>query len=179
MGEDFEYIKGDVIYGRNLIPTAGYLCFTNLGMMIGQLYMEISVVIESVKFICAIIIPKESIIEIIIMIQKVSVRLFENIDVIVAGSIEIYSIKDNEKKPISNPNIEEFNAYCDRKKKCKIRYNFEKCSKESWILLREINKIPKNTLSITINSNKFNLLKEIQTELANEIRVILVENSMV
>lgn len=70
--EYFEYIKGHVIDGRNLFPATGYLCLVwqTLGMMIGQLYMEISVIIENVKFNRATTIPKDGTVEMTVMIQK-------------------------------------------------------------------------------------------------------------
>lgn len=70
--EDFEFISGHVIDGRNLFPATGYLCLVweTLGMMIGKLYMEVSVVIKNIKFNRATTIPKEGKVEMIIMIQK-------------------------------------------------------------------------------------------------------------
>lgn len=70
--EEFEYINGHVIDGRNLFPATGYLCLVweTLGMMTGQLYTEISVVITNVKFNRATTIPKEGKLEMIVIIQK-------------------------------------------------------------------------------------------------------------
>lgn len=70
--EDFEYVIGHVVDGRNLFPATGYLCLVweTLGMMIGKLYMDISVVIKNVKFNRATTIPKEGQVEMTVMIQK-------------------------------------------------------------------------------------------------------------
>lgn len=70
--EDFEYIKGHVIDGRNLFPATGYLCLVweTLGMMMGEFYTETSVVMENVKFNRATTMPKEGKVEMIVMIQK-------------------------------------------------------------------------------------------------------------
>lgn len=58
--------------GRNLYPATGYmvLVWETLGMMMGELYNEISVVFENIRFIRATNIPKEGNLEFTIMIQK-------------------------------------------------------------------------------------------------------------
>ncbi|XP_068623798.1 fatty acid synthase-like [Battus philenor] len=70
--EDSEFMAGHVIDGRNLYPATGYLVMVweTLGMMMGELFMEISVVFENVRFQRATNIPKEGNLEFIIMIQK-------------------------------------------------------------------------------------------------------------
>ncbi|XP_046832939.1 fatty acid synthase-like isoform X2 [Vespa crabro] len=72
--EEFQYVSGHMIVGRNLFPATGYLCLVweTFGMMIGRLYTEVFVVIENVKFNRATTIPIEGKIEMIVMIQKVS-----------------------------------------------------------------------------------------------------------
>lgn len=69
---DYESMAGHIIDGRNLFPATGYLSLVweTLGMMHGELYTEISVVFEDVKFIRATNIPKEGEIEFTVMIQK-------------------------------------------------------------------------------------------------------------
>ncbi|XP_046832940.1 fatty acid synthase-like isoform X3 [Vespa crabro] len=71
--EEFQYVSGHMIVGRNLFPATGYLCLVweTFGMMIGRLYTEVFVVIENVKFNRATTIPIEGKIEMIVMIQKV------------------------------------------------------------------------------------------------------------
>ncbi|XP_022831505.1 fatty acid synthase [Spodoptera litura] len=70
--EDSEYMAGHVVDGRNLYPATGYLVLVweTLGMMMGELYTEVSVVFENVRFQRATNIPKEGSLEFIIMIQK-------------------------------------------------------------------------------------------------------------
>ncbi|NP_001037478.1 p270 [Bombyx mori] len=70
--EDSEYMAGHVVDGRNLYPATGYLVLVweTLGMMMGELYTEVSVVFENVRFQRATNIPKEGNLEFIIMIQK-------------------------------------------------------------------------------------------------------------
>lgn len=70
--EDYEYMAGHVIDGRNLLPATGYLALVweTIGMMCGELYTEVSVVFEDVKFLRATTIPKEGTVELTLMVQK-------------------------------------------------------------------------------------------------------------
>ncbi|CAG4931996.1 unnamed protein product [Colias eurytheme] len=70
--EDSEYMVGHVVDGRNLYPATGYLvlAWETLGMMMGELFTEVSVVFENVRFQRATNIPKEGNLEFVIMIQK-------------------------------------------------------------------------------------------------------------
>ncbi|XP_023289558.1 fatty acid synthase [Orussus abietinus] len=74
--EDFEFMAGHVISGRNLLPATGYLAliWETVGMMRGELYTEVSVVFEDVKFLRATNIPKEGDVELTLMVQKGSGR---------------------------------------------------------------------------------------------------------
>ncbi|GBP45810.1 Fatty acid synthase [Eumeta japonica] len=82
--------------GRNLYPATGYLVMVweTLGMMMGELYTEFSVVFENVRFQRATNIPKEGNIKFIIMIQKGSgyFEIVESGASIVTG--KIYHKKD-------------------------------------------------------------------------------------
>lgn len=70
--EDSEFLVGHVVDGRNLYPATGYLVMVweTLGMMLGELYTEVSVVFEDVRFQRATNIPKDGNLEFIVMIQK-------------------------------------------------------------------------------------------------------------
>lgn len=70
--EDFEWMAGHVIDGRNLIPATGYLTliWETIGMLYGQLYTEVPVVFEDIKFLRATTIPKEGAVELMLMIQR-------------------------------------------------------------------------------------------------------------
>lgn len=70
--DKFKYVSGHVVDGRNLFPATGYLCLVweTFSMMTGQLYTEVSVVIENVKLNRATTIPKEGTIEMTVVIQK-------------------------------------------------------------------------------------------------------------
>ncbi|XP_063988184.1 fatty acid synthase-like [Diachasmimorpha longicaudata] len=69
--EDYEYMAGHVIDGRNLLPATGYLAliWETVGMMRGEMYTEVPVVFEDVKFLRATTVSKESL-ELTLMIQK-------------------------------------------------------------------------------------------------------------
>ncbi|CAH2232242.1 jg2964 [Pararge aegeria aegeria] len=70
--EDSEFMAGHVVDGRNLYPATGYLVMVweTLGMMMGELHTEVSVVFENVRFQRATNIPKDGNLEFIVMIQK-------------------------------------------------------------------------------------------------------------
>ncbi|CAD6237321.1 GSCOCG00002249001-RA-CDS, partial [Cotesia congregata] len=70
--EDYEFMTGHVIDGRNLLPATGYLAliWESLGLMVGKLYTDVSVVFDDVKFLRATTIPKEGHIELALMIQQ-------------------------------------------------------------------------------------------------------------
>ncbi|XP_033230408.1 fatty acid synthase-like [Belonocnema kinseyi] len=104
--EDYEYMSGHIIDGRNLFPATGYLylIWETLGMMRGELYSEFSVVFENVKFQRATTIPRVGSIQLMLMVQKVSgnFEVIEGGAAIVSGSIR--AIVDASKEKI-NPSI--------------------------------------------------------------------------
>lgn len=69
---DYEQLAGHIIDGRNLFPATGYLdlVWETIGMMRGELYTEVSVVFEDVRFLRATNIPSEGSIEFTVMVQK-------------------------------------------------------------------------------------------------------------
>ena len=70
--EDFEYMSGHVIDGRQILPATGYLrlVWETIALLKGQTYTDISIVFENVKFIRAIHFPKQGSVHITIMVQK-------------------------------------------------------------------------------------------------------------
>lgn len=71
--DNFEYIGGHVIDGRNLFPATGYLylAWETLGMIRGELHhTDISVVFEDIKFLRATNVSKTSSVRLTIVIQK-------------------------------------------------------------------------------------------------------------
>ncbi|XP_077295534.1 fatty acid synthase-like [Arctopsyche grandis] len=98
--DDFEYnmayMSGHVIDGRNLYPATGYLVLVweTLGMMMGELFTEVSVVFEDVRFQRATNIPKGGSLEFIVVIQRGSgnFEIIESNAAIVTG--KVYAKKD-------------------------------------------------------------------------------------
>ncbi|XP_047538488.1 fatty acid synthase-like [Vanessa atalanta] len=70
--ENYDYMVGHVIDGRNLYPATGYLLMVweSLAMMMGKLFTEVSVVFENVRFQRATNIPKGGKLEFIVAIQR-------------------------------------------------------------------------------------------------------------
>ncbi|KAF7404757.1 hypothetical protein HZH66_003663 [Vespula vulgaris] len=98
--EEFKYIKGHVVDGRNLFPGTGYLCLVweTLGMTINKLYSDRSVVMENIKFSRATTIPNEGKVKMVVMIQKGSGKfeVIEGSAVVVTG--KIYLVETNLSK---------------------------------------------------------------------------------
>ncbi|XP_046964245.1 fatty acid synthase-like [Vanessa cardui] len=70
--ENCDYMVGHIVDGRNLYPATGYIVMVweTLGMMMGQLFTEVSVVFEDVRFQRATNIPKNGDLEFTVMIQR-------------------------------------------------------------------------------------------------------------
>ncbi|XP_015113123.1 fatty acid synthase [Diachasma alloeum] len=68
--EEFEYMAGHIIDGRNVLPATGYLTLVweTVGLMRGLLFTEMSIVFEDVDFLRATTISEEPV-DITIMIQ--------------------------------------------------------------------------------------------------------------
>ncbi|XP_047538557.1 fatty acid synthase-like [Vanessa atalanta] len=67
-----EFMAGHVIDGRNLFPVTGYILMVweTLAMMMGEMAIEVSVVLENVRFQRATHIPKQGVLDFIVMIHK-------------------------------------------------------------------------------------------------------------
>nr|XP_050846949.1 fatty acid synthase-like isoform X1 [Vespula vulgaris] len=103
--EEFQYIKGHVVDGRNLFPGAGYLflVWETLGTMIEKNHTEISIVMENIKFNRATAIPKKGTVEMVVMIQKGSGKfeVQEGNAIIITGTIRnIETNISKEKVPV-------------------------------------------------------------------------------
>lgn len=70
--ENYEYMGGHVIDGKNLIPAMGYLAMVweTMGILHTEVYTELSVVFEDINFTRAVHIPKEGEIQLTVMVQK-------------------------------------------------------------------------------------------------------------
>lgn len=65
-------MSGYIIDEKNLIPAITYLnmAWETLGILQGEMHTEVSVVFEDVRFMRAIYIPKESDVQLTVMVQK-------------------------------------------------------------------------------------------------------------
>ncbi|XP_011305442.1 fatty acid synthase [Fopius arisanus] len=70
--EDYEYMEGHVIDGKNLLPATGYLLFVweTVGLMRGARYTEVPIVFEDVRFLRATTLFKDVTYKLTIMINK-------------------------------------------------------------------------------------------------------------
>ncbi|XP_050353261.1 fatty acid synthase-like [Nymphalis io] len=86
-----EFMVGHVIDGRNLYPATGYLlmAWESLAMIMGELFIEVSVVFENVRFQRATHIPKQGSLEFIVVVHRGSgqFEIFESGASIVTGTI--------------------------------------------------------------------------------------------
>ncbi|CAH2098691.1 unnamed protein product [Euphydryas editha] len=91
--DESTFLLGHVVDGRQLFPATGYLVMVweAFATIMGQLYTELSIIFENVRFQRATNIPKNGDLEFIIVIQKGS-GLFEIVESnasIVTGSIRV------------------------------------------------------------------------------------------
>ncbi|KAF7995900.1 hypothetical protein HCN44_007007 [Aphidius gifuensis] len=105
--EEFEYMAGHVIDGRTLLPATGYLVliWETVGMMKGELFTELSIVFEDVKFLRATNLPKEGVVELTLSVQKGSGKfeVSEGGAAVVTGYV----------REISNPSAEKTKCIYD------------------------------------------------------------------
>jgi len=68
--EDYEYMSGHVIDGRNLLPATGYLALVwqTIGMIKGIIYTTIPVIFKDINFIRAIHLTKNDAVQLRIAI---------------------------------------------------------------------------------------------------------------
>nr|XP_012219068.1 PREDICTED: LOW QUALITY PROTEIN: fatty acid synthase-like [Linepithema humile] len=102
-GEDYGYMTGHVIDGRNFLPATGYLMLVweTIGMMMGKMHKSIPIVFQDIKFIRATQLSNESSVILIITIQKESGKfeVTEGDSVVVTGVVRTVSNAEREMTP--------------------------------------------------------------------------------
>ncbi|XP_025994131.1 fatty acid synthase isoform X2 [Solenopsis invicta] len=126
--EDFDFMGGHVIDGRNLLPATGYLVFVwqTIGMIKGQIYTTIPIVFQDVSFIRATHLSKKEVTKLKIMIQKDGkFEITEGNNIVVTGTVYETSNPEQEINPIDklpqNNDEEEHMTARDIYKELKLR----------------------------------------------------------
>ncbi|XP_076249111.1 fatty acid synthase-like [Calliopsis andreniformis] len=130
--ENHEYMMHHVIDGRNLVPATGYLLLVweTVSMLQGQLYDEISVVFENIKFERATTIPKEGSVPLTVMVQRGSGKfeISEGSATVVSGVVRTTTNPSQEMIPtnfLTEIEDEEILTAKDIYKELKLRgYNY-------------------------------------------------------
>ncbi|XP_018393255.1 PREDICTED: fatty acid synthase-like [Cyphomyrmex costatus] len=100
--QDYEYMSGHVIDGRNLLPATGYLALVwqTIGMIKGQMHTTIPITFRDVNFIRATHLSKNNIVKLKIAIQKDGkFEITEGDSVVVTGTV--YETSNPEQEMIS------------------------------------------------------------------------------
>lgn len=125
---DWSFLTGHVIDGRNLFPATGYLNFVweTQSMVVGMMMSDMQIVFEDVKFHRATTLSKDKRLELIVMVQRVSGR-FEVIEggaAVVSGYIKTPQDMSNWSISIPTPPDSEESLEMDEKdiyKELKLR----------------------------------------------------------
>ncbi|XP_067208438.1 fatty acid synthase-like [Linepithema humile] len=111
--EDYEYMSGHVIDGRQLLPATGYimLVWETMGLLKSLSYSEMPIVFENVKFIRATHFPKEGPVYLTIMVQKATGKfeVMEGDNAVVTGTVREPTDITKEKLPRQFLNQEDDN----------------------------------------------------------------------
>ncbi|XP_067209348.1 fatty acid synthase-like [Linepithema humile] len=101
--DDYGYMTGHVIDGRNLLPATGYLMLVweTIGMIMGKAYQSMPIVFQDIKFIRAIHLSNNSSVNLTIVIQKGSgtFEIIERDSVVVTGIVRTVSNIEQEMTP--------------------------------------------------------------------------------
>ncbi|XP_067208783.1 fatty acid synthase-like isoform X2 [Linepithema humile] len=101
--ENYEYMSGHVIDGRQLLPATGYLMLVweTMGMLKSLSYTDMPIVFENVKFIRATHFPKQGPVYLTIMVQRATGKfeVIEGDNVVVTGTVREPTDIAEEKLP--------------------------------------------------------------------------------
>nr|XP_012234197.1 PREDICTED: LOW QUALITY PROTEIN: fatty acid synthase-like [Linepithema humile] len=101
--EDYEYMSGHVIDGRQLLPATGYLMLVweTMGMLKNLSYTDMPIVFENVKFIRATHFPKQGPVYLTIMVQRATGKfeVIEGDNAVVTGTVREPTDIAEEKLP--------------------------------------------------------------------------------
>ncbi|XP_039308603.1 fatty acid synthase isoform X2 [Solenopsis invicta] len=125
--EDYNFMKGHVIDGRNLLPATGYieLVWQTIGMMKRKTYVTMPIIFQDISFIRATHLLKDKPTNLTITIQKDGrFEITERESVVVTGTV--YETSNPEEKMtstdiLSDNNEEEHMTATDIYKKLKLR----------------------------------------------------------
>ncbi|XP_025263301.1 fatty acid synthase-like isoform X3 [Camponotus floridanus] len=126
--EDYNYMSGHVIDGRNLLPATGYLALVweTIGMMEGKTYTTMPIIFRDISFI-RVTHLSNNIVKLTIAIQKDSGKfeIIEGDSVVVMGTVHTISNPEQEMIPNNllseNDNEEEHMTARDIYKELKLR----------------------------------------------------------
>ncbi|XP_070169898.1 fatty acid synthase-like [Polyergus mexicanus] len=127
--EDFIYMTGHVINGKNLLPATGYLLliWKMIGWLKKQHYLDIPIIFEDVNFLHSTILSKQSLVDLTLMIQTDSGKfeIIEGSNAVVTGTVRIPINFEDEKICTTfidrNDNDEEKMSTKDIYKELKLR----------------------------------------------------------
>ncbi|XP_067207655.1 fatty acid synthase-like isoform X2 [Linepithema humile] len=102
--EDYGYMTGHIIDGRNLLPATGYLVLVweTIGMMKDKIQTSIPVVFQNIKFIRATHLLNDGLVNLTIVIQRKSGKfeVTEEDSVVVTG--EVHAVSNAEQEMVPN-----------------------------------------------------------------------------
>ncbi|XP_011872028.1 PREDICTED: fatty acid synthase-like isoform X2 [Vollenhovia emeryi] len=97
--EDYEFMYGHVIDGRNLLPAMGYLVFVwqTIGMRKGEVYTTVPIIFQDVRFIRATHLSKKNAVNLkIAILEDGKFEITEGDSVVVTGTVQDTSNPEQE-----------------------------------------------------------------------------------
>ncbi|XP_067207292.1 fatty acid synthase-like [Linepithema humile] len=102
--EDYSFMTGHVIDGRNLLPATGYLVLVweTIGMIMDKIYTSVPIVFQNIKFIRATHLSNDGSVNLTIVIQRESGKfeVTEGDSVVVTG--EVHAVSNAEQEMVPN-----------------------------------------------------------------------------